>query len=192
LKKTIVANEIFESGTRDFRTILMKIKNSSADALIINAQSGIPAGLIVKQARNLGLAMTFYGDNAFGSGDAFQAGGETLNGIKFIDEPGINKNNPVAQNFLNNYLAHFPAPASEWGVGTRYDSVYIIASALKSCGAKFDDTDCIKKYLYAMPDYDGVIGKYHFDNNGDPVGLQSYTVKQIVDASKKLVTELSP
>ena len=41
-----------------------------------------------------------------------------------------------------------------------------------------------------MPDYEGVIGTYHFDENGDPVGLQNFTVKQIVDAERGEIVEI--
>ena len=94
----------------------------------------------------------------------------------------------IAEYTLSKYLARYPKPASDYEAGARYDSVYIIANAIKSC--KKVDTDCINNYLYEMPDYDGVIGKYHFDKNGDPVGLKTFAVKIIKDAEKEIIEEI--
>lgn len=109
--------------------------------------------------------------------------------MKFVDTPGLSKSNPTAQEFLAKYLQKYPQPASEWELGARYDSVCIIKNAIESCGDV--NTECINNYLHNMSDYNGVIGKYHFDKNGDPVGLPAYAVKQIINAEKGEIIELA-
>ncbi len=61
----------------------------------------------------------------------------------------------------------------------RYDSVYIIKNAIKKCGG--DDSNCIKQYLYNMPEYSGIIGKYRFDSNGDLSREDSVVHKKIIN-----------
>ena len=64
-------------------------------------------------------------------------------------------------------------PANEYDAAARYDSVFIVANALTSCGEK---TDCIRDFLYNMDWYEGKIGKYRFDGKGDIEGI-TYATK---------------
>ncbi len=187
LGATVVADESYDSSATDFRTELTKIKAANPDALLVVAQSGVSAGLIVKQANQLALGAKIYGDNAFSSGDIFHVAGSALNGIKFIDEPGLNGGNSQAEGLLTRYEARYGTPASEWGIGTRYDSVYILANALRACDV---DTDCIQHYLHTMPNYNGVAGTYHFDQKGDPVGMKTYTVKIVTEGATGKIEDL--
>jgi branched-chain amino acid transport system substrate-binding protein len=57
----VVAQENFDPGVKDFRTILTKIKASNPEALVINPQTEIAGGLIVKQAREIGITIPLYG-----------------------------------------------------------------------------------------------------------------------------------
>lgn len=172
----IVADEIYLQNAKDFRTQLTKIKSANPDAIIFIPQTGITGGLAVKQAREIGLNVPYYsGSVVFSSGDALTTGGDALNGLKFVDNPGLSKDNPKAVSFLNEYLSRYSKPSSEYEIGARYDSVFIIADTLRRCE---ENTECIRDYLYTLKEYNGVIGKYSFDKNGDVVGLK-YTIKEI-------------
>jgi ABC-type branched-subunit amino acid transport system substrate-binding protein len=50
-------------------------------------------------------------------------------------------------------------------LAAQYDAVQIINNTVKQCGG--DDSTCIKNYLYNMSEYNGTMGKYKFDSNGD-------------------------
>lgn len=187
LNAEVVSNETYNQGDSDFRTQLIKIKSSNPDAIILNPQAS-SGGLVARQAKELGINVPYIGGGTFSGGDTMTSGGSALNGLKFVDAPGLSKKNPKAQSFLTKYLSQYPKSQNDWEIGARYDSVYIIANAIESC--KTVDTECIKDYLYSMDEYDGVIGKYTFDENGDPAGLRTYAIKQIVDADKQEVIEI--
>jgi len=186
----IISDETYNQEAKDFRTELTKIKKYNPEVLVINSQSGAPAGLIAKQAKNLGLTAVLYGNNTFGSGDAQKAAGAVLNNTKFVDAPGFITSNLKANDFRNEYLKRFPQPASEWGVATKYDSVLIIINAIQYCQDD-QDTGCLKKYLYQMEDFEGISGNYHFDLNGDPVGQKAYSIKKIINAEEGKVEEIT-
>jgi branched-chain amino acid transport system substrate-binding protein len=171
----IVADEVYSPDSKDYRVQLTKIKAAKPDAVFFIPQNGISGGLAVKQAKELGINVPYYGIVVFSSGDALKAGGKALEGLVFTDTPGLSSENPKAVSFLEKFKSKYPAPASDYEIGARYDSVYIIANALKKCG---EDTECIKNYLYNMDWYNGVIGRYKFDQNGDVVGIK-YVIKEI-------------
>ncbi len=183
----IVADEVYEMEMKDYRTHLAKIKENKPDAVFFNPQSGVSGGLTVKQADELGITVPYYGIVAFSSGDALASAGAALNGLKFVDAPGLSEDNEKAVAFLEKYLSEYTKPASDYQVGARYDSVHILAEAIESCGEV--QTSCIRNYLYNLLEYDGVIGKYRFDRNGDLIGIK-YIIKKVVDAEKGEIIEV--
>lgn len=187
---SIVANEVYQQESRDMRTQLEKIINQKPDVLIVNSQGGITGGMIVKQLAEYqyDYNIDLFGFNDVGSSEAMEIAGKSLDGLIFVDAPGLHTSNSKAQMFLTNYKTYYKEEApSEFEIAARYDSVYIIAGGIESCGGV--DTDCIKNYLYNTT-YEGTIGTYSFDAHGDPVGLEAYTVKQIINAEKGDIIEL--
>jgi len=180
----VVADELYGMESKDYRTQLTKIKNTNPDAIFFNPQSGIAAGLTVKQAKELNIEVPYFGNYAFSSGDALTNGGSALDGLKFVDAPGLSKDNPKAVQFLNEYVDKYSKPSSDYEIGARYDSVFIIANSLKDCG---ENTECIKDYLYET-EYDGTIGKYGFDENGDVVGIK-FAIKKIKNGQVTLIKQ---
>lgn len=173
----IVADELVEMESKDFRTQLVKIKASNPDAVFFNPQTGISGGLAVKQAKELEVNVPYYGTFVYSSGDALTNGGKALDGIKFTDAPGLSEKNEKAVLFLEEYLARYPKPASDYEAGARYDSVWIMEEAIGFCGI---NTGCLRDYLYNLERHEGTIGVYSFDSNGDVEGI-NYAIKKIVN-----------
>ena len=182
----IVADEIYTPGEKDFRTYLIKIKSASPEAIFINpGTSPGTGGMIAKQAKELKFNLPLYGNFLLGTQDALEIGSEALEGAIFFDTPTLDLKNPKAKNFISRYKEKYGEPFNELEVGARYDSVFIIANAIKRCR---ENTDCIKNYLYAMPEYHGTIGTYRFDENGDPIGL-TFIVKKIINGKPEAIEQ---
>lgn len=161
------------NDTTDFRSLLQKFKTANADVIYVNAQSGKTAGLIAKQIREIGIKTPIVGTFAFSSPDAASIAGANLEGIVFSNSSGLSN---VGSAILKKYLSAFGKPANEYEMGASYDRVYILAQAISAVGY---DVDKIKNYLYALKNYNGTIGNYHFDSNGDVVGVgfENYVIK---------------
>ncbi len=177
---SIVVDELFAPDEKDFRTYLTKAKATNADALFINpGTSEDTAGLIAKQAKELGLDIEMYGNFIVGLQKSLDAGGGSLEGAIFYDAPLLDESNQKAVNFMQNFRDKFGEPSVFWEAGARYDSVYILKNALEACS---EDTDCIKEFFYSMNWYKGTVGKIKFDENGDPIGIEG-AVKQIINGT---------
>jgi len=180
----IVADELYSSEEKDFRTYLTKIKSVNPDALFINvATSGNTPGLIVKQTAELGLDVKLYGNFLLFTPESIELVGDLLEGARVFDAPLLDKSNPKADAFMKEYNSRYEEPFSFWDAGARYDTVYITKNALEECG---EETDCIRDYLYDMDWYLGTIGKYKFDENGDVLGIKG-AVKELVNGEVVLV-----
>lgn len=171
----VVANESFASETRDFRSLLTKIKAANPEAILINPQSDITGGTIIKQAKELGITAPLYGNTLLAGSKAIEIAGASAEGMILIDAPGLSDNNPKAVKLLSDYRSRYGKTTLEFYIGAAYDDVYILAQAISEVGT---DTEKIRDYLHGIKNYNGVIGTYGFDENGDLAGIK-YTVKEI-------------
>ena len=174
---TVTTDEMFKQGERDFRGMIAKIKAANPQAVFVNPQAGATGGTAIKQIREAGITAPIFSTYTFGGEDGIKAAGTAANDVVFFDVVGLSGEKGKA--LLDKYVPIYGNIAGNtFDVGARYDTVFIIAGALKQCG---EDSECMKDYLYAMGNYDGVLGSYKFDANGDVVGIEPMTVKIIKD-----------
>lgn len=181
----IVADETYNPDANDFRSLLLKIKAKSPDALFLNPNAGIKAGLLVRQLKELNWRIPLYGTYAFSSEEASKAAGGigALEGIKFVDAPIVNSDK--GRSFLKSYADRFGKPQSEFQVAFTYDTVYIVVDALRQVGL---DSSKIRDHFYSLSVIHGVSADYRFDRNGDVVGVP-YVLKEIKNGTIELVTD---
>jgi len=164
---SVVSDENYNSGTKDFRAILTKIKSTNPDVVYINPGTDTKAGgIIVKQARELGILTPLNGNFSLATQDAITAGGKYMNGVVSTD--GTDLSQKGKDLILKYKQLYGKDPSVSYEMGASYDRLYIIKQAIESVGT---NPTKIKDYLYKMPDYSGTIGTYHFDKNGDVVGV---------------------
>ena len=72
----IVASEDYNDSTKDYRSILQKIKLANPDAILLNTQTGADGGRAAQQARDLGITSQFY--TAYFSGPEFVGLGKAV------------------------------------------------------------------------------------------------------------------
>ncbi len=164
----VLVDEDFQTENRDFRTTLLKIINTQPDAVFVNPGTHATGSAILKQLKELGNVKPIY-SNYFLSGDvARESSGSAAEGVFFIPDP-----DPVgtqANELFTKYVQRYGKnPDSPYPFAASYDAVHILANAIRERG---NDATAIKEWLYQMPEYDGTLGRYHFDENGDEIGIQ--------------------
>ncbi|MEK7579429.1 MAG: ABC transporter substrate-binding protein [Patescibacteria group bacterium] len=175
---TITTKEVNVPDTTDFRTSVLKLKESNAEAIIVLGTEPKSTGIMVKQIRDGGLQQQLFSAYAFSSPVAAEvAGKENAKGLIFIDAPKLSSEVSSAKNFLEKYVAEFgeSPQGSEFYAGAAYDSVYIISDALMECAEH--DSDCIKKTLSGMT-FSGVLGDYTLGEDGNVSGI-NYSVNTV-------------
>ena len=164
---SIVDDESYKGETKDFRTLLAKVKATNPEAIYFNpGTSPQAAGLLVKQARELGIKQPAYYNFMMGGAEAIKSAGGAAEGVIFSDVSDLPQG---SKDLLSQYRAKYNSdPASEYELGSSYDRVMILVQAMKAVGT---DPSKVKDYFYSMKNYDGMVGSYHFDQNGDVVGV---------------------
>lgn len=177
---TVAYDEVFPVGTTDFRDYVIKIKSINPDVIYINpGSSGKLGALFVKQLRESGSKLSIHGNFSLGTPDSFEIASGYLDGVIISDsiKPG-DKLVALSKRYEDKYGKKV---ANDFLVGASYDRANIIFEAIKTVGT--DPTE-VKGYLYRLSNFDGVLGSYHFDDNGDVVGGPFFTHYIIKGKSK--------
>ena len=162
---SVVAREYYQSKDTDFQAVLTTLKSKTFDVLYVPGYYE-EVGLIIKQAREMGITQPIVGGDGF-NGEEFvqQATAERASNIYFIS--GFSTTVDVsakAKAFLEAYRAKYNEEPSTFSA-LAYDSVYLVANAAK--GAK--NSGEIKDNLAKTKDFDGVTGQTSFDADHNTV-----------------------
>jgi branched-chain amino acid transport system substrate-binding protein len=165
----IVAAEGAPQESRDYRTIMSKVKGLDVDLIYMPAY---PDGSLValKQAQELGIQTKFLGADAWG--DPKLQKEVSGRGDFTFTEPAT----PLTEEFKVKILAKTGGDQVPLGTGQAYDNVKIITEVIKTVGT---DPEKMQQAIRQIK-YQGVSGQIEFDANGDLTSA-SYTVKQIKD-----------
>lgn len=162
----IVAEESFSSGDQDFSAQLTKIKGKKPDVLYVPSYYDT-AGLIIKQARELGINVPILGGDGFDSPQLVElAGKENLKNCYFSGHFFSGSSAPQVKTFVANYKKRYNiVPDMLAALG--YDAVYMLADAIKRAGKV--DRDAIRAALAATKNLKLVTGTINLDENRNPI-----------------------
>ncbi len=156
LGATIVEKQIYKyPGEKDFRPFLTRIKEAKPD-LIFAAGYYDVAALIVRQAKELGLAVQILAEEGFDSPKFIELAGKDAEGVIIATNLDRDDPRPVVQNFLKNYKAAFKIDPDMVGASS-YDAFMILVNAIGRAGTT--DHKAIIKALLETKDYNGLTGK---------------------------------
>jgi ABC-type branched-subunit amino acid transport system substrate-binding protein len=126
----MVGNESYESINADLQTILKKIKSSNAEFLYLPI-SPEDAGIIIKQAREVGLSIPIMGSDEWKSSNIVEiAGADALNNTFYTDHFSSEDTDRFVQEFVEDFQAKYnKIPDANAALG--FDSVLLLADTIK-------------------------------------------------------------
>ena len=161
----VVSRETFETGDTDFTPQLTRIKALAPDAIFISAQQ-IEVIHILKQARAVGISADIPFISLVLSIDEIQSAGAAAEGaITFTDWVSTSQT-PGNEAFVANYTTTYGMQPSVWAAQP-YAAVYILTEAISNAAST--DSVGIRNALAEIQDLDTILGKFSFDDNGDPI-----------------------
>src|SRR5207244_11687326 len=102
----IVANESYREGDTDFSAQLTSIKSKNPQAVFLPGYY-TEVGLVVLQAKKLGLTVPFMGGDGWDSPKLVEIGGEAVNGSYYSNHFSVADPNPTIQKFVSEYKTRF-------------------------------------------------------------------------------------
>ena len=174
---SLAFDELVDQGTKDYRSLLTRLKDTDFDVIFINGQTDATNVEMVKQARELGIKQPFAGSDTSDSATMGQLAPEAVEGMRVI-----NTSNKLGEGGADSFAAKFRAkygePKANLSYATLgYDSAGVLAEALKQVPTL--DGAALRDALYNM-NYAGAAGTISFDKNGDVVGI-GYALKEFRD-----------
>ncbi len=161
----IVAAESFATEDSDFRTQILKIKNTNPDAIYVAPQTPAKGILAVKQIKEQGLDQQLFTAELLIGRDVAQENAEDFEGMIGV-EADFDEDGELASAALGAYKAKYGEPPWAFYQSAMRDAVHLIADIVAEHST---DGDAIRDALYATDGWQGAIGPVTIDENGDPV-----------------------
>nr|WP_243458231.1 ABC transporter substrate-binding protein [Sporosarcina sp. Te-1] len=183
----IVKEESYIAKDTDFRSTLTRIKSADPEFVYIPGYYE-EVGLIVKQARELGIDVPLMGGDGWDSPTMVDlAGADALNNTFVTAAYSDEDPDPIIQNFVEAFKKkHKEAPDGFSALG--YDTVYLLKDAIERAGST--DSTKIKEALEQTKDFPLVTGALSIDENHNPV--KSATILEYVDGQMKFNSKVNP
>lgn len=183
----IVAEEAYVAKDTDFRATLTRIKSANPEFIFLPGYYE-EVGLIVKQARELGINVPIMGGDGWDSPKLVEiAGKDALNNTFITNHYSSNDPDQKIQNFVKSFKAKYnKSPDAFNALG--YDTAYFLADAIKRAGDV--DPEKIKDALVDTKDLSLVSGTLTLDEKHDPV--KSVTILEYKDGQQQFKTKVNP
>ncbi len=163
LGSKVVFEEGFPQGAQDFRSVLTKLKGAEPDGVFVPAYA--EAGVILKQAAELGIKTQFLGSAPMESPDVVLTAGKAAEGVIYVHHFDPDSDDPKIKEFQKKYEAKYGRAPEGYGA-LAYDAAYVTAHVLDKAGTSREQ---IKDELYKVRDFPGVSGPTSFDDHGDVI-----------------------
>jgi len=204
---TIVAEQAYTAGAdNDFRAQLTAIKARNPEAIFLPGYY-TEAGLIARQARELGITAPILGGDGWESDELIKIGGEALEGTFYSNHFAADNPDPRLQDFLKRYREQFGRDPDAIG-GLAYDAANVLFAAMeklaaddpetfkglssKNAGSDLRKAACarIRELIAATANYPGVTGMITLDENRN--AAKSAVVLEIKGGKKVFNTAINP
>jgi branched-chain amino acid transport system substrate-binding protein len=160
----------YTNNSQDFTPVVLAIKKSGAEVIGTYMTNSPDQGIFARQLRQLGVNVAWIGSPTTISVTALQLAGDALYGSYAITDFTVDMND-TTRTYARKYRDRYnltPDTFSAWA----YDAMHLLATAIRT--AKSTEPEAVRKALLAIKGYEGVEGRYEFDEFGD--GLHGYSV----------------
>ena len=167
----IVFDELFNAEDKEFRTGVLKLKESGAEGVFIASINFLNAE-VVKQIRTIDDEIVIFGQYEIEDVAFIRPAGSAAEGIEYA-YPKIDHNDARTRDMVLRYKAKYGSDPNYY-VYIGYDSLMLYDHALETC----DDPACAVEKILSVENYKGVSGIINF--NGKKVSRE-FEIRRIVD-----------
>lgn len=183
----IVSVENFSDGDTDFNAILTNIRDKDFDVIFIPGYYE-EAGLLIKQAREMGITQPILGPDGFANSTLVElAGADNVDDIYYAGHFTPNSEDPKVQDFLKAYEEKFGVEADSFAA-LAYDAANLVLQAVETAGST--DPKAVTEAIASTTAFEGVTGTFSLDENHNPV--KSTFVIELQDGEEAGNTVVAP
>lgn len=183
----VVIEEAYLAKDTDFKATLTKIKAANPDVLFVPGYYQ-EVGMIVKQAREMGLMMPILGGDGWDSAKLPEiAGAQALNNTFFANHYSPDDNSPAIKTFVEAYKQEYGQTPDAFAA-LSYDATMMVIEAMKR--ANSEDPVKIKDELAKTKDYAAVSGTITLNETHDAV--KSAVIIEMKDGKQTFKEKINP
>lgn len=162
----IVSKESYTKGDKDFNAVLTNLKNKEFDVMFVPGYYE-EVGLIIKQARALGMTQPIIGGDGFDSPELLNiAGADALSDVYFSSHYSVLNSDDKTKAFIDAFKAEYGREPNAFNA-LAYDSAYMLADALGR--AESLSGEHVKQALEATSGFAGVTGTVSVDDKHNAI-----------------------
>lgn len=184
---TILADESYTAGDKDFTAQLTSLKARNPQAIFVPGYY-TEVGLIARQARKLGITAVLLGGDGWDSSTLWGIGGEALNGSYYSNHYSVDDPSPAIQKFVADFKAKYNGEVPDAMAALGYDAALLLADAIRRAGSA--EPKAIRDALAQTRDFSGVTGTISLDGNRNAV--KSAVVLEIRDGKALFKETVAP
>jgi branched-chain amino acid transport system substrate-binding protein len=183
---TVVLEQRYSEGDKDFRAQLTAIRAAGVDGLFIPGYY-TEAALICRQARELGLSIPIFGGDGWESPELVNIGGKAVEGAHFVTHYSPENSDPFVADFNQRFRKRW-GNVSDTLTGLGYDAVMMLADAIKRAGTT--ERTKLRDALAATKNFKGVTGTITLDAQRNPT--KSAVILVVKDGRFQFVESIAP
>jgi branched-chain amino acid transport system substrate-binding protein len=183
----VSAEQKYTGGDKDFKAQLTAIKATGPDAIFVPGYY-TDAGLIVAQARQLGINVPLFGGDGWEAPELIQIAGSALEGTYYSTHFSAENQDPRVQGFVAAFRLKFNGESPDAMAALGYDSAMILADAIKRAGTT--ESVKLRDAIAATKDFDGLTGKTTLDSERN--ATKSAVIITVKDNKFKYVETIAP
>lgn len=185
---TIVSDEKYNGGEKDFKAQLTTIKATNPDAIMVPGYY-TDVGLIVAQARQLGITVPLFGGDGWEAPELIEiAGAKALEGTYYSTHFSPESTEPGAQKFVAAYKARYEGQVPDAMAALGYDSAMVLIDAMRRAGTT--DGPALRDALAATSGFEGATGATTLDANRD--ATKAAVIITVKDGRFEYVETIAP
>lgn len=182
----IVADLSYQNQDVDFKAQLTEIKSKKPDAIFIPGYY-TQAGLIARQARELGIKAVLLGGDGWDSPKLSEIGKTAIDGSYFSNHYSTESTDPVAVEFMKKFKEKFnKSPDGLSAAG--YDAALVLLKALDSTTDL--STKALRDQIAKITDFPGATGRITINDKRN--ATKSAVVVKVSGVDNKFVTTVNP
>ncbi|QQZ10315.1 ABC transporter substrate-binding protein [Heyndrickxia vini] len=186
---TIVGNdEAYVQKDTDFRSTLTRIKSKNPEFVFVPGYYE-EVGLILKQAREIGLDVPFMGGDGWDSPKLIEIGGkEATNNSYITNHYSSGDSDAKIQDFVKAFKAKYKDKTPDAFNALGYDTLYLLTDAIKRAGSS--EPEKIQKALAETKGLELISGTMTLDDKHNPI--KSATILKFVNGEQKFEAKINP
>jgi branched-chain amino acid transport system substrate-binding protein len=176
----VVGYEGIDPKAANYRSLVTKVRSTGADMVYFGGTTQTGAGQVAKDLVAGGANVKFMSPDGTREQAFIEAAGkDALDGRAYVTFGGLppNELKGKGREFYENYKKKYHAEPEAYAV-YGYESGRVVLEGIKRAGKK--DRAAITEAIAGLRDFDGILGKWSFDQNGD-TSLKVMMVETVKD-----------